>query len=413
MRTFAASLALGLSLTTGAHALPVHMEDTDVRDFVRWYAEQQDLSIAIDPRVDGRLTVYAEDVAEAELTDFVHGVLNANGYEIVYGNPTVLVPRHAQPQDFTQELDVLQAPQATRLLALDNVRAADLAPLVTRFLDRSRQGTTTPASADVLPAANALLVSGPRDRLDALQALLPEFDVAHPQVMIQAVIFELTDGDSLDLGIALGSATGGPLAGGFNTRQLGNQLALPGGSFGIFDGSTLALAINAIQRTNNARVLSTPQILSLSGRTGRISVGQNVPVITGRVTGQAADVDNPFQTLERRDVGVTLSVTPVVTASGLIVMDVRTTADSLSDSMAAADIITNQRSIATTVQIRSGQTLLLGGLVSEDTRETVTAVPVLGEIPLLGRLFRSTSTSTEQRQLFVLLQATEVARHGA
>ncbi|MGM0784622.1 MAG: secretin N-terminal domain-containing protein [Pseudomonadota bacterium] len=411
MRIFAASL-LALTLATSAHAIPVYMEDTEVRDFVRWYADQRDLSIAIDPRVEGRLTVFADDVPEHELTDFVHGVLSAHGYEILYGNPTVLVPIQDQPRDFTDEIDVPEPPQATQLLALENVRADDLAPLVTNFLTRSSRGSTQPAHAEVLHAANALLVSGPQERLDALQRLLPDFDVAHPQVMIQAVIFELTDGDSLDLGVALGSASGSSVAGGFNTRNLGDELSLSGGSFGIFDGGTLALAVNAIQRTSNARVLSTPQILALSGRTGRISVGQNVPIITGRVTGEAADVDSPFQTLERRDVGVTLNVTPVVTASGLIVMDVRTTADSLTDSMAAADIITNQRSIATTVQIDSGQTLLLGGLVSEDVQESVSAVPVLGDIPVLGRLFRSTSTSTEQRQLFVLLQATEVARHG-
>ncbi|ERS92008.1 secretin N-terminal domain-containing protein [Halomonas sp. PBN3] len=425
MLKFAVSLGLTLALVTTAHAIPVHLENTDVRDFARWYADQMDLPLAIDPRVDGTLTVYADDVPEHELGDFVHGVLEAHGFQILYGNPPVLVPMEARnattrhdtnvtqpPQDFTQHLDVPQDPQATTVLPLHNVRAKDIAPLITHYLTRSTAGSMTPANAQVLDAANALLVRGAEERLADLEQLLPQLDVPHPQVLIQAVIFELVDGDTFDLGVAFGTNDATPVAGGFNTRNLNGSLAAPGLSFGIFDGTSLALAVNAIQRNSSARVLSTPQVLALSGRPGRISVGQNVPIITGRVTGQAADIENPFQTIERKDIGVTLNVTPVVTASGLIVMDVSTTADSLTESLEAADIVTNQRSITTTVQIQSGQTVLLGGLVSEDTTESVSGVPVLSKVPGLGALFRSTSTSTEQRKLYVLLQATEIPRHG-
>ncbi|MGM0986562.1 MAG: secretin N-terminal domain-containing protein [Pseudomonadota bacterium] len=401
------------SLSSIAHAIPIEMADTDVRDFARWYADMADMPLAIDPAVKGSLTVYADDVPESQLDTFVEGVLRANGYEILHGNPPLLVPLDEPPQDFTREVDVPQAPQASSVLALDNVRADDLAPLITAYLKATQGPATTPARAQVIHAANALLVSGPQERLDDLAQLLPQLDVAHPQVLIRAVIFEVVEGDTFDLGVALGNPSSTPVGGGINTRNLDNGLSLPGGSFGIFDGNMLVVAINALQRNSDARVLSTPQVLSLSGRTGRISVGQNVPIITGRITGEAADVENPFQTIERKDIGVTLNVTPVVTSSGLIVMDVRTTADSLTDSLEAADIVTNQRSINTTVQIQSGQTVLLGGLDSEDTTESVSGVPVLSKIPGLGALFRSTSTSTEHRKLYVLLEATEITRHDA
>ncbi|XKE46021.1 hypothetical protein LG302_02540 [Halomonas organivorans] len=413
MWKFAASLGLSLALATSAHAVPIQMENTDVRDFARWYADHRDIDITFAPGVDGTLTVYAEDVPNADLDTFVDGVLRAHGFEILPGNPPILAPIQGSPDDFTRHLDVPEVPQATTVLALDNVRADDIAPLVTQYLTRTTSGSTAPAHAQVIHAANALLVNGPAERLEDLERLLPRFDVRHPQVLIQAVIFETNAGDSLDLGVSLGSITSRPVAGGFNTRNLDAGLSLPGGAFGIFDGDTLALAVSALQRNSSARVLSTPQILSLSGRPGRISVGQNVPIITGRITGEAADIENPFQTIERKDIGVTLAVTPVVTASGLIVMDVQATADSLTESIEAADIITNQRSINTTVQIQSGQTVLLGGLVSEDTTESVSQVPLLGSVPVLGHLFRSTSTSTEHRKLYVLLQATEVTRHDA
>lgn len=401
------------SLSSIAHAIPIEMADTDIRDFARWYAETADMPLVIDPAVQGTLTVYADDVPEYQLDAFVEGVFRANGYEILHGNPPLLVPLEEPHQDFTRELDVPRAPQASSVIALNNVRAGDLAPLVTAYLSATQDATSSAARAQVIHAANALLVSGPQERLDDLERLLPQLDVAHPQVLIRSVIFEMVEGDTFDLGVAFGNPTSQPMGGGFNTRNLANGLTLPGGAFGIFDGNMLALAVNALERNSNARVLSTPQVLSLSGRTGRISVGQNVPIITGRITGEAADIENPFQTIERKDIGVTLNVTPVVTASGLIVMDVSTTADSLTDALEAADIVTNQRSINTTVQIRSGQTVLLGGLVSEDTTESVSGVPVLSDIPGLGALFRSTSTSTEHRKLYVLLQATEITRHDA
>ena len=403
------ALLIGLALTLAGPAIaaPIQMQDTDVRDFIRWYAQETGRPLAIDPRVEGTMTVYAPDVPDHQFDEFVHGVLRAHGYEIVPGNPPTVAPLSDTPRDFTRALAVPQEPQATHVMAFDNVRADDIAPLVTTFLNQSSAGSMTPASAQVLHAANALLVNGPAARLEQLQTLLPQFDVAHPQVLIQSIIFETTEGDSFDLGIAFGtSRSDSTIAGGFNTNALGTSLSLPGASFGIFDGNVLALAINALQRDSTANVLSTPQILTLSGQQGLISVGQNVPFITGRVTGESADINNPFQTIERRDIGIRLNVRPVVTASGLIVMDVMTSADSLTDSLLASDIITNQRSINTTVQIQSGQTVLLGGLTAEEDRQQESSVPGLSRIPGVGRAFRSTSTSSQHSKLYVLLQAT-------
>ncbi|MBZ9567676.1 hypothetical protein [Modicisalibacter tunisiensis] len=393
-------------LSAMAYAVPIEMQDASVRDFVRWYSEKTHTALALDPSVDGTLTVYAPDVADDELPAFFRGVLEAHGYQIVPGEPPTVTP--TAPGEFTQALDTgPRTPQTTTILRFDHLRAADVTPLVDAFLNRRTAAAQGNAASQVLPAANALLVNGDEKRIQALQRLLPRIDVTRPQVLIRAILFETNDGDTFDLGVALGRArSGAGLAGGVNTNNLGSSLSTPGGSFGIFDGNVLALAVNALERNSQAKVLSTPQILTLSGKAGRISVGQNVPFVTGRVTGQAASVENPFQTIERRDVGVSLAVTPVVTGAGLVIMDVQTQADSLSDSLEASDIITNQRSITTTVQIRSGQTVLLGGLVSDETSQQTSGVPGLSSLPLIGRLFENTSTSAQHRKLYVLLQAT-------
>lgn len=401
------TLALLLSGTAlPAIAVPIELQDASIQDVVRWYSQHTGTAIAIDPRVDGTLTAYAPDVPNDQLPDFFRGVLEANGYQLVPGDPPRVAPGEQQ-DNFMGQLDVPHTPQASRVLPVQHLRAQDLAPLVTAFLSQTTSGSVSPAKAQVLNASNSLLVSGPEKRLDALERLLPQLDVTRPQVLIRAVLFETTQGDTLDFGVSFGRArSGAGLAGGVNTNKLDTSLASPGGTFGIFDGNVLAVALNALRKDSHADILSTPQVLALSGERGKISVGQNVPFITGRVTGEAASVDSPFQTIERRDVGIRLDVTPVVTPGGLVVMDVFTSSDSIADSLTASDIVTNQRSINTTVQITSGQAVLLGGLISNESREQESSVPGLGDIPLIGRLFRSTSDSHQRTRLYVLLQAT-------
>ena len=435
MKKFAANTVAAIALatlTSTAHATPIQMQDTDIRDFVRWYVEQTNTPLAIHPTATGTLTVYAPNVPDHQLDEFFQGVLSSHGYTILPGNPPTVAPSsQQQPTNMApvqETLDPAAAitnaptltpppePQATHLFAFDNVRADDIAPLVTSFLTQNTQEGTTPPRVQVLHASNAILAKGPEKQLEQLQGFIPQVDVAHPQLLIQAVIFETTDGDTFDLGVALGRTTpttGSRVAGGFNTANLGTSLASSGGTFGIFDGDILAFAINALQRDSRSNVLSTPQILTLSGKRGTISIGQNVPFVTGRVTGESADVNSPFQTIERRDVGIRLNVLPVVTASGLVIMDITTSADSLTDSLLASDIITNQRQINTTVQIRSGQTLLLGGLSSQDDRSQVSGVPGLSSVPVAGRLFQNESTSTQRTNLHVLLQATVLPRYDA
>ncbi|MFC7369187.1 secretin N-terminal domain-containing protein [Vreelandella zhaodongensis] len=422
------------TLTSTANATPIQMQDTDIRDFVRWYVEQTDTSLAIHPTATGTLTVYAPDVPDHQLDEFFQGVLSSHGYTIQPGNPPTVAPASQRPTaSMTQQTPGVSleptkpaatianeptptpppAPQATHLFSFDNVRADDIAPLVTSFLTQNAQDGITPPRVQVLHASNAILAKGPEKQLEQLQGFIPQVDVAHPQLLIQAVIFETTDGDTFDLGVALGRATGSRIAGGFNTGSLGTSLASSGATFGIFDGNVLALAINALQRDSSSNVLSTPQILTLSGKRGTISIGQNVPFVTGRVTGESADVNSPFQTIERRDIGIRLNVLPVVTASGLVIMDITTSADSLTDSVLASDIITNQRHINTTVQIRSGQTLLLGGLSSQNDQQQVSGVPGLQSVPVAGRLFQNESNSRQRTNLHVLLQATVLPRYDA
>jgi len=278
--------------------------------------------------------------------------------------------------------------------------STDVLPLAKIYVDSNGGGSVID-----YPGNNSLVVSGSAAIMGPLSEFITSIDVARQQVLIQSLMFETTMTNGADLSFAAGSASGGRVAGGFNTSALGTALSTGGGSFGIFNGNVLALSFEAVKKDSKSKVLSTPRILTQSGQTGYISVGQNVPFVTGKVTGEAANVNNPFQTIERRDVGISLKVTPVVMGNGQLVLTIDSKADSLSNDNNASDIITNQRQIQTTVQIKDGQTLLLGGLSDSNSTDSNRSIPWFESIPVIGWLFRSHSDSVSDRTMFVLLTA--------
>lgn len=413
-------ILLFVSFPVFANDIRVEFDNAPVREVARFYSEVTGVPVVVDQSVSGTVSVFSAQVPESEFITFFESVLSANGYTLLNGSPRRLVAsRSARPDidyqpldnyvprpDFLSQVDVPSEPVASRFYSFFNVRAIDLVDVVRSVVSVAASDTATnqAASVTVVPASNSLVVTAPVSRLDFLSTVIKDFDVSRPQVYISAVFYELSDTQSLDLGISARSVGSSSVDAGFNVSGLASGVG-SGVSFGVFDGDMLAFAVNAVRRDGSARLLSTPNVMTLSGSTGRINVGQVVPVVTGRATGEAASLDSPFQTIERVSVGLGLTVSPVVLGSGAIVMDITASADSVSDASFASDIVTNERQISSTVRLIPGQTLSIGGLISDDQSDSVTGVPLLSDIPLLGRLFRSDSSSSENRTLNVLLTA--------
>lgn len=414
-------LLMGLMIARNVMAEPVTLTNVPVRTFVQWYAQKTNNPVIVNPDVKGNITVFNADVNPANIDQFFKSVLNSNGYVLAAGNPAVVTTPSKLPSQISADDDyedpaayepviskdsapaaapAVPADLTVRNFKLTRVRSSDVMPLAKIFVDSNGGGSVVD-----YPGNNSLVVSASASIMTAMADFVQSIDVARDQVLIQSLMFETTLNNGIDLSFAAGSASGGKVAGGFNTSSLGTALSTAGGSFGIFNGNVLALSLQAVKNDSSSKVLSTPRILTQSGQTGRISVGQNVPFVTGRVTGEAASVNNPFQTIERRDVGVSLKVTPVVLGNGQLVLTIDSKADSLSNDSAASDIITNQRQIQTTVQIKDGQTLLLGGLLDSSNVNSQRSVPWFENIPVIGWLFRSKSDSSSDRTMFVLLTA--------
>jgi general secretion pathway protein D len=282
-------------------------------------------------------------------------------------------------------------------------------------------------------ATNTLIITAPEAVYRQLRAVIDKLDVRRAQVFIESLIVEVTSDQAAEFGIqwqgGLGrfeSGSGAGVAGGTNFGGAGQSIfgiaqnpasAGKGLNIGLARGqitlpgigavTNLQFLARALEQNSKANILSTPNILTLDNEEARIIVGQNVPFITGQFISAAsagAATVNPFQTIERRDVGLTLRVRPQISEGGTIKLVIYQEVSSVEDRTVAAGIITNMRAIETNVLVDDGAIVVLGGLVQDNVSSSIEKVPLLGDIPLLGQLFRFETRRQQKTNLMVFLR---------
>lgn len=286
-------------------------------------------------------------------------------------------------------------------------------------------GFSTPDLAiQAAPELNAIVMRGSAVAINNVEALIAELDVRRPQVRIEAAIVEITGDVAEQFGVQLGLGSAAQVGSGAGTSFSGAgvslrnvlsllgapaALALPPEGAGVSLGSRgdFGVFVQALAQSTKANLLSTPSLTTLDNEPGEIVVGQNVPFRTGSFATEGNTL-NPFTTIERQDVGITLRVVPRVHEGNVVKLEVSQEVSSLINAnvAGAADLITNRRSIQTTVLADDGETIALGGLITDDRLFGRSKVPVLGDIPVVGELFKSKSSSRTKRTLFVFLRAT-------
>lgn len=270
---------------------------------------------------------------------------------------------------------------------------------------------------------NALVITAQPSMIQQLESIVRQLDIPRSQVLIEAIIAEV----SVDLASELGAqfVAGGekgssdPIAGGFFPDLAGNLAALkadPSGitgsaglnvAFGKATGSNqFAFVLRALKSDASTNILSTPTLVTLDNVEAEIVFGQNVPFVTGSYanTGGVSGA-NPFQTIDRQDVGLTLKIKPQINEGDAIKLEIEQEISSLATSaVATSDVVTNKRSIKTEVLVNDAQTIVLGGLIEDRFIDTRQKVPVLGSIPILGRLFSYTKTQKVKSNLMVFIR---------
>jgi general secretion pathway protein D len=282
------------------------------------------------------------------------------------------------------------------------------------------------------PGTNALVITAPAEVMRSLRMVIDRLDIRRAQVLVEAIIAEVSYNRAAELGVTwaldgsndnnivgltklgtggIADLAGAALAGDAGIGQalanLPQGILLGGGRLNSESGTNWGVVLRALLSDSDTNVLSTPSIVTMDNEEAEIKVGQEVPFVTGSFTntGAAQGSVNPFQTVERKDVGLTLKVTPKINEGDAVVMNVSLETSNIAGSVGGAvDLVTNQRTITQRVLIEDGKILVLGGLVSDDLIQSEQKVPLLGDLPILGHLFRSQSATTEKRTLMVFLR---------
>ncbi|MBF4246499.1 type II secretion system protein GspD [Vibrio anguillarum] len=378
---------------------------------------------------------------------------------LISGDPKV---RERLKRLITQ-LDVEMATRGNnRVIYLKNAKAEDLVDVLKGVSDNlqaeKQSGQKTGQSSqrtEVMISAhaptNSLIVTAPQDIMKELEDVVAQLDIRRAQVLIEALIVEMAEGDGINLGVQWGSLdngsviqygnAGAPIGkvmigleeakdttttkavydsdGNFlrneNTTTKGDYSTLAS-ALGAVNGAAMSLVmgdwtalISAVSSDSNSNILSSPSITVMDNEEASFIVGEEVPVLTGSSAG--ANNDNPFQTVERKEVGIKLKVVPQINEGDSVQLKIEQEVSNVLGANGAVDVRFAKRQLNTSVIIQDGQMLVLGGLIDERAVESESKVPLLGDIPVLGYLFKSTSTQVEKKNLMVFIKPT-IIRDG-
>lgn len=281
------------------------------------------------------------------------------------------------------------------------------------------------------PQTNAIVINAPPKMMRSLNQIVDKLDIRRAQVLVEAIIVEVIADEENRFGVSWaieGSGSDTPIAltdfaDVAGVVQLGSaasggavdpsSLVRNGITLGVGrisdSGVSFAAIVNALEGDADTNIISTPSIVTTDNEEATLNVGQEVPFVTGSFTntGGTGGAVNPFQTINRQQIGVKLAITPQINEGDSMVLDISQEISSIAQSAGdAVDLVTNQRIVETTVIVNDGEILVLGGLIEDTLLESNQAVPVLGKIPLLGALFRSQKTVKKKTNLMIFLRAT-------
>ncbi|KLN65516.1 type II secretion system secretin GspD [Vibrio sp. VPAP30] len=363
-----------------------------------------------------------------------------------------------------KQLDIEMASKGNnRVVYLKYAKAEDLVDVLKGVSDNlqaekssgSKQASSAKRGEVMIaahPDTNALVVTAPPDIMNALQDVIAQLDIRRAQVLIEALIVEMAEGDGLNFGVQWGSLDTGAVIQHSNAgASIGNVMigleeakdtvekkpirdsntgeikyyeetttkgdystlasalgGVNGAALSVVMGDWTAL-ISAVSTDSNSNILSSPSITVMDNGEASFIVGEEVPVITGSQTG--SNNDNPFQTVERKEVGIKLKVVPQINEGNSVQLKIEQEVSNVLGANGAVDVRFAKRQLNTSVMVEDGQMIVLGGLIDERALESESKVPLLGDIPYLGHLFKSTSTQVEKKNLMVFIKPT-IIRDG-
>jgi general secretion pathway protein D len=334
------------------------------------------------------------------------------------------------------DADIVNSDDTIEVVYLKYAKSNEVASILNsisgRFMSNSDGKSTVITSHE---KTNSIVISSDQSNISTLKNLISKLDIRRAQVLVEAVIVELSENAANDLGVETVFSGGseneeipigitrfndsGPdllsIVGGaadntdsaLTTNSLTSLLNTQGIVAGFGDlsagGDSFAAIINAISRDVNSNILSTPSLLAMDNETASYIIGQEIPITTGESLG--SNNANPFRTTSRQEVGIKLDITPQINEGSSVLLEIKIEVSGVAGTVSSGvDLITNKRAIETTALADDGQTIVLGGLIDDDTQETISKVPLLGSIPVFGKLFQSKSKTNIKKNLMIFIR---------
>ncbi|MEK0157908.1 hypothetical protein WLQ65_01900 [Pseudoalteromonas piscicida] len=408
MKRFFVSLFVCLFVSSALFASeqnkPIQLRNAPITELTQWLSLVTGKSIVVSSSASGTLlTVDIPSVSTVDLMVLLDHIAKSNNLVMLDYGDVVRIENN------TNQLITVGALESV-VYKFSNIQATKILPLFQqaiktpdtdkKFMENFDDIKFQTPSASMLPNSNSILAITSPELHEQLSGLRGALDSPIRQVLIEAIIMETDAGDGSSFGVDLSTAlkqTGFT----FTSNTLGSLSSGLGANFMYSSGGDIRALISATAKVKNTKILSTPTLLVMDREQGAISVGQNVPFLIAK---EVTDAGKSITRIERKNVGVSLSVIPHILEDGTAILKINQESSSVTDSTIASDIVTNQRSIQTTVSVKSGQTIVLGGLVSEENRKSEDGVPVLKDVPILGYLFKTESDNVVQRELTVMLK---------
>jgi general secretion pathway protein D len=323
-------------------------------------------------------------------------------------------------QQFDQRPLDTSLPKETQVIYLQFTQAAELAPLISQMVANGGENSSS-VQVEAEPNINAILIKADAVDMKVAIALINKLDVRRAQVLVEAIIAEVSTTKAAELGFQWAMGKSGAIGvssfGGSgpnivelrsDPQSLGSGLSFGIGQF-VNSGLGFGALLRALAKDAHTNIISTPSILTLDNQEAKIVVGQSVPFVTGKYSNSESGggAGKPFQTIKRQDVGLSLTIKPQIGTGGAIKLSIEQEISSINpQSNSAADIITNKRSIKTQVMASHDDLIILGGLIDDTLQETTEKVPMLGDLPILGQLFKYSKTQQVKRNLMIFIKPT-------
>ena len=362
--------------------------------------------------------VYLKNAEATKLAQTLRAVMTSDSSEITTASSSGHLSSTSQSSSIQ--------PTSTSKSLLSNISPSSTSSTPSTQTQLSSGGAAGFIQAD--PTTNTLIITASEPVYRNLRTVIDQLDARRAQVYIESLIVEVSASKTAELGVQWAGMTGnsnsnvrvGALTG-FSTagdnlinqavaHESGTNLTPSNGlTLGIFNQSGLGALVHTLESDSSANILSMPNLITLDNEEAKIVVGQNVPFITGQYTTTASAGSssvNPFQTVERQDIGVTLRVKPQISQGGTVKMAIYQETSAVTDSTNSAGLITSKRSLETNVLVDDGQIIVLGGLIDDNIQDTVEKVPGFGDIPIIGGLFRYKKRSHVKTNLMVFLRPT-------